>query len=73
MKKIIIIIFILLFSNTFILFADTSVKKEQNIIKKSTSGICHDIKSKFYEKTKKFKPFKSIKECLASGGRLPKK
>jgi hypothetical protein len=44
-----------------------------SIIKKSNSGICHNSKSKFYEKTKKFKPYKTMKECLDSGGRLPKK
>jgi hypothetical protein len=53
--------------------ADSPVNKEENIIKKSSSGICHDKTSKFYEKTKKFKPFKTIKECLDSGGRLPKR
>ena len=73
MKKIISILLVLLFAQTFVLAADSQIKKEENIIKKSTSGICHDNKSKFYEKTKKFKPFKTMKECLDSGGRLPKK
>jgi hypothetical protein len=43
------------------------------IVKKSSSGICHDKKSQYYSKTKNFKPFKTMKECLDSGGRLPKK
>jgi hypothetical protein len=73
MKKIISILLVLLFTQTFALAADTTVKKEDDIIKKSSSGICHDKTSKFYEKTKKFKPFKTMKECLDSGGRLPKK
>jgi hypothetical protein len=73
MKKIISILLVLLFTQTFALAADTAVKKEDDIIKKSSSGICHDKTSKFYEKTKKFKPFKTMKECLESGGRLPKK
>jgi len=45
----------------------------KDIIKKSNSGICHDKKSQYYSKTKNFKPFKTMKECLDSGGRLPKK
>jgi hypothetical protein len=44
-----------------------------DVVKKSTSGICHDKKSQYYSKTKNFKPFKTMKECLDSGGRLPKK
>jgi hypothetical protein len=73
MKKIIIILLMALFIQTFALADSTSVKKEEDIIKKSASGICHDNKSKFYVQTKKFKPFKTMKECLDSGGRLPKK
>jgi hypothetical protein len=74
MKKIISILLVLIFTQNFLLAAEpVSAKQEEDIIKKSTSGICHDKKSKFYEKTKKFKPFKTMKECLDSGGRLPKK
>jgi len=72
MKKIILTFIMLFYTQTFI-FADTPVKKEEDIIKKSSSGICHDKKSSYYEKTKKFKPFKTMKECLDSGGRLPKR
>jgi len=42
------------------------------IVKKSDSGICHDAKSPSYERTKKFTEFKTIDECLKSGGKLPK-
>jgi len=66
MKKLLFIIF----SFTFFF---TQITIAADIIKKSSSGICHDKTSKFYEKTKKFKPFKTMKECLDSGGRLPKK
>jgi hypothetical protein len=45
--------------------ADTAVKK-------SDSGICHDAKSHSFERTKKFTEFKTIDECLKSGGKLPK-
>ena len=42
------------------------------VVKKSNSGICHDAKSPSYERTKKFTEFKTIDECLKSGGKLPK-
>ena len=44
-----------------------------NIVKKSSSGICHDKNSQYYAKTKNYKSFKTMKECLESGGRLPKR
>ena len=43
------------------------------IVKKSDSGICHDKSSGSYEKTKKFTEFKTVDECVKSGGTLPKK
>jgi len=43
-----------------------------SIVKKSDSGICHDSKSPSYERTKKFTEFKTVDECLKSGGKLPK-
>lgn len=55
-----------------ILFLTTSIFA-YDVVKKSTSGICHDKKSQYYSKTKNFKPFKTMKECLDSGGKLPKK
>ncbi len=42
------------------------------VVKKSESGICHDDKSPSYARTKKFTEFKTIDECLKSGGKLPK-
>jgi hypothetical protein len=41
-------------------------------VKQSSSGICHDISSPYYERTKNFKPFSSLDSCLSAGGRLPK-
>ena len=41
-------------------------------VKKSSSGICHEIGSKYYKQTKKFESFSSIQDCLDSGGRLPR-
>jgi hypothetical protein len=43
------------------------------IVKKSDSGICHDKNSSSYERTKKFTEFKTLDECVKSGGTLPKK
>jgi hypothetical protein len=40
-------------------------------VKKSRSNICHEEESTYYYKTKIYKKYDSIKECLNSGGRLP--
>ncbi|WP_422452144.1 HNH endonuclease family protein [Endozoicomonas sp. ALC066] len=55
---------------TVFAFAVVSVQAEQ--VKQSQSGICHDSSSPYYFKTKNFKPFLTIEECLADNGRLPK-
>lgn len=44
----------------------------QAIVKLSSSGICHDESSSSYNRTRNFKPYPTIKDCLNSGGRLPK-
>jgi len=41
-------------------------------VKKSNSNICHDKTSPGYKQTKNFKEFKSMDECVKSGGRPPK-
>ena len=41
-------------------------------VKKSTAGICHDQSSPGYKQVKKFTEFKSMDECIQSGGRAPK-
>ena len=43
------------------------------LVKKSDAGICHDKNSTSYERTKKFTEFKTVDECVKSGGTLPKK
>ncbi len=43
------------------------------MVKKTSSGICHPPASSYYERTKNFRPFDSVEACLASGGRLPKR
>jgi len=42
-------------------------------VKKSSTGICHQKGTLFYNNTKNFTAYDSIDECLKSGGKLPKK
>jgi hypothetical protein len=49
----------------------TSVYANDPVVKKSDSGICHDKSSPSFANTKNFTPFKSLDECVKSGGRLP--
>jgi endonuclease YncB( thermonuclease family) len=41
-------------------------------IKKSRNDICHEPGSPSYRSVRKFTSFKTIEDCIASGGRLPK-
>lgn len=41
------------------------------VIKQSGSGICHPPVSSYYERTKSYKGFETIEDCLNRGGRLP--
>lgn len=47
--------------------------KSNEPVKMSKSGICHAPNSSYYAKTKNFTPYKTLKECLDAGGRLPKR
>jgi len=65
MKKI-----ILLF---FLSFAGCdNIQNNNPNVKKSTSNICHEKGSQYYNQTKKYESFSSIEDCLESGGRLPR-
>jgi len=44
-----------------------------DLVKKTSSSICHPPASSYYERTKNYRPFDSVEACLASGGRLPKR
>ena len=55
------------------LLLSTSVFGQSEPVKKSNSGICHKPGSTYYHQTKNFTPYKTLDECLKSGGRLPKK
>lgn len=41
-------------------------------VKKSSSGICHAPGTEYYARTTRFIAYKTLDECLASGGRLPR-
>ncbi len=43
-----------------------------DVVKMSKNNICHDEYSSSYNRIKKFTAYKSLQECLNSGGRLPK-
>ncbi len=51
----------------------TQTKSEEAPVKKSRTGICHAHGSTYYARTINFTPFKTLDECLKSGGRLPKR
>lgn len=56
------------------LFAPATFANEdagQPNVKKSKNDICHDKSSRSYKRTKTYTPYKTIEECLASGGRRP--
>ena len=64
MKKILITLLTVLLISTSVFGSDLPVKK-------SNSGICHTPGSHYYYQTKHFIPFKTLDDCLSSGGRLP--
>jgi hypothetical protein len=43
------------------------------IVKKSKNNICHLPGTTYYNQTKSYTAYKTLKDCLDSGGRLPKK
>lgn len=51
--------------------ADKSAAAEPDV-KKSKSNICHDKTSPGYKQTKNFTGYKTMDECVKSGGRPPK-
>ena len=65
MKKVILLLFL------FITGCDNIQNNNPNV-KKSSSNICHEKGSQYYQQTKKYESFSSIEDCLKSGGRLPR-
>ena len=51
----------------------SGVLAQEKPVKMSNSGICHAPNTTYYEQTKKFTPYKTLDECLNTGGRMPKK
>ena len=50
--------------------AGTKSAKQTPVIKKSSSGICHDEASHWYNRTKNYTSYLTFDECIESGGRL---
>ena len=65
----IILVLLMMFSLSG--FAETSSNAAP--VKKSKTGICHAPGSSYYSRTKNFTPYKTLDDCLKSGGRLPKR
>ena len=57
----------------FSLFFLAACDSDNVPVKKSKTNICHKKGSKYYDQTKHFRAYNTIKECIDSGGRLPKK
>ena len=55
------------------IFLFSSVDAAPRVVKKSKTNICHAPGTKYYKQTKYYKAFKTLQECLNSGGRLPKR
>jgi len=43
------------------------------LVKKSSTGICHEKGTLYYKNTKNFTAYASLENCLEEGGRLSKK
>ena len=66
MKKLIIVLTVILFSQNLAIAQNAEIKKS------AKSGICYSADSKSYKKLKDFTPYKTLNECVAAGGKLPK-
>jgi len=68
MKKIIKLVSLLIVSVCGLF----SVTASADLVKMSTSGLCHQTESSWYERTKNYRAFESLDSCLSAGGKLPK-
>jgi hypothetical protein len=66
MKKLIIMLTVILFTQNLAIAQNAEIKKS------AKSGICYSSDSKSYKKLKDFTPYKTLDECVAAGGKLPK-
>jgi hypothetical protein len=53
-------------------FLGAGVQAQSEPVKMSKSGICHAPNTTYYYQTKSFTPYKTLKDCLNAGGRMPK-
>jgi hypothetical protein len=70
MKKLLLITALLITSSSL---SAGEPPKSNEPVKMSKSKICHAPNSSYYAKTQNFTPYKTLKECLDAGGRLPKR
>ncbi len=42
-------------------------------VKKSNNNICHPKGGEYYSRTKNYRPYQTMEECMKSGGRKAKK
>ena len=66
MKKLIIMLTVILFSQNLAFAQNAEIKKS------AKSGICYSADSKSYKKLKDFTSYKTVDECIKAGGKLPK-
>ncbi|ARM86339.1 HNH endonuclease family protein [Marinobacter salarius] len=53
------------------LFLLEPASAQGQLVKKSSSGLCHPPHSSYYERTKAYEAYANLDACLASGGSLP--
>lgn len=66
-------LFSCILASAMLLCATPAMADSNPPVKKSQSGICHPKGGTYYSRTKNFTPYNSMKECLQSGGRAPKR
>jgi hypothetical protein len=63
----------IIFSLITALYLTAPALAQSEPVKMSKSGICHAPNTTYYNQTKNYTPYKTLKECLNAGGRMPKK
>lgn len=51
------------------LTGEDAFAEKSSIVKRSSSGICHNTESPYFERVKNYERFDSLKSCVQSGGR----
>ena len=62
---------ILIFTFLFFGFSVSTTRAEE-LVKMSSSNMCHSASSPYYDRLKNFTPYQSMARCLASGGQQAK-